>query len=39
MAYFKYAENFNITDDINLNYDDTITRASCIISPKNNEHN
>ena len=30
-GYFKYAENFNITDDINLNYDDTITRASAAL--------
>ena len=26
-----YAENFNITDDINLNYDDAITRASAAL--------
>ena len=30
-GYFKYAENFNITDDINLNYDDAITRASAAL--------
>ena len=33
-GYFKYAEDFSITDDINLDYDDVITRASAALLAK-----